>query len=125
SNAKSGYSLNVKDAGLATTSPIRTIAPITGGMATGVAPGSFTTDRFGYSASVTSPAGSGLALQGAGLTGGKFVGFTTGGEVPVSATGPTGGSADTIAMTVRIKISYATASGVYTDTITYAVSPSY
>jgi len=125
SNARSGYSLNVSDAGLSTTAPVRTIPPITAGMATGVAPGSFTSDTFGYSTSVSSPGGSGLAIQGAGLTGGKFAGFTTGGQVPVAATGSTGAGTDTITMTVRIKISFATVAGVYTDTITYAVSPSY
>ena len=122
-NARSGYTLNVKDSSLTTGS--RTIAAASSGMGTGVASGSFANDRFGYSSSVTSAGGSGLALAGAGAGSGNYVGYTTAGENAFTASAPTGNTADTIAVTNRVKISYATGAGVYTDTITYTVTPSY
>jgi len=123
-NAHNGYTLNVKDSSL-TAGGGKTIGAVSTGMATGVASGSFTNDRFGYSSTVSSSGGSGLALAGAGAGGGNYVGYTTAGENAFTATGATGNSADTIAVTNRVKITYATGAAVYTDTITYTVTPSY
>jgi len=78
-----------------------------------------TANRFGFAAS-----GTGVGtVQGAGLAGGNYVGYTTSGEVAFSATGPTNG--DTIALVNRAKINNLQPADTYTGTITYTVTPGY
>ncbi|MFD0524621.1 hypothetical protein [Paractinoplanes durhamensis] len=121
-NAASGYVLNVKTSQPLTGTLHNTsqFTPVTGGMATGVATGAFSTGRFGYSLTAS---GVGAATS-APLTSGNYVGYTTGsGEDVVSATGPTNG--DTVVITNRAKIDYSQRADNYTATVTYTVVPNY
>ena len=49
----------------------------------------------------------------------------SGGETIASRTNATGGTADTISIANRVAIDYSVASGVYSDTVTYTVTPNY
>ena len=120
-NAANGYTLTTKvnQQLTGTANPGKTFAAVSTGIATGVASGSFPANQFGYTAS-----GSGVGtVQGAGFGGGGYVGYTTGGEVPFSSTGPT--LADTITLTNRAKVNALQSADTYTGTITYTVTPSY
>ena len=43
----------------------------------------------------------------------------------LSATGPTGATADTLVLTDQVAVDYSVPAGTYTDTITYVVTPTY
>ncbi len=119
-NANSGYTLTVADlaAGLQSSStgnPI--IAKVSAGKATSVTwPGA---DKFGYTVT-----GTGATIDAA-FTGSKYAGYVGAGEQVASRPGPTGGVADTISIVNRVAIDYAAATGDYTDTITYTMTPNY
>lgn len=120
-NANSGYTLAVNDlaAGLqssATGNPV--IAKVSTGKATSVTwPGG---NRFGYTVT-----GTGATIDSA-FTGSKYAGYVSGaGEQIASRTNATGGTADTITVANRVSIDYGAASGDYTDTVTYTVTPNY
>jgi len=121
SNAASGYTLSVRNSsnGLyKSTSPTYAIPAASAGMASAATwPGA---NRYGYSLTLTGP-----TAGHANLNGGNFAGYTSGGESVATASGPTGASAHTIALTNQIQVSYATPAGTYTDTLTYTVTPSY
>jgi hypothetical protein len=123
-NAANGYTLNTKVNRVLTgaTHATSTVPAISTGIASGVASGAFTTDRFGYSMSVGG--GSVGTLQSVPLQSGSYVGYQTGaGENPVVAGGPTNN--DTVTITNRAKIDYQQNADVYTATVTYTVIPSY
>lgn len=119
-NANSGYTLSVADtaAGLqssGTGNPV--IAKVSTGKATSVAwPGS---PAWGYTVT-----GTGATIDAA-FSGAKYAGYTSGGETIASRTGTTGGSADSISIANRVAIDYTSPSGVYSDTVTYTVTPNY
>ena len=119
-NANSGYTLSVADtaAGLQSSStgnPV--IAKVSTGKATSVTwPGA---PAWGYTVT-----GTGATIDGA-FSGSKYAGYTAGGETIATRTGTTGASADTISIANRVAINYASASGVYSDTVTYTVTPNY
>jgi hypothetical protein len=126
-NARTGYTLGVKDLGL-TQASAPNIPKATAGMNTAIA--AFPPDAFGYTGTITPSAGnpSGIALAGSttGLsTLSQYVGYTTAGETPFIATAGTGNAADTIALGNRVSITYVTVAGTYTNTITYTATPSY
>lgn len=119
-NAAHGYTLTTKlDQQLTgSTNATSTFTAISAGVATGVASGSFPSNRFGYTET-----GTGVGtVTGAGFATG-YVGYTTAGEVSFTATGPT--NADTVALTNRAKINYLQPADTYLGTITYTVTPSY
>ena len=123
-NAGQGYTLAAKDTGLISGSNTITFAST--GVATGVASASFAANTIGVSATKTIAGGSLAAIQGAGLAvSGNYVGYTTGGETFLSASKPTGNTADSLVLTNRVKIDYNTPAGTYTDTITYTATPTY
>jgi hypothetical protein len=119
-NASSGYTLSVADsaAGLqssGTGNPV--IAKVSTGKAASVAwPG---TPAWGYTVT-----GTGATIDAA-FSGSKYAGYTAGGETVATRTGTTGGSADTISIANRVAIDYTSPSGVYSDTVTYTVTPNY
>jgi len=119
-NANSGYTLSVADnaTGLqssGTGNPV--IAKVSTGKATSVTwPGA---PAWGYTVT-----GTGATIDSA-FSGSKYAGYTSGGETIASRTGTTGASADTISIANRVAINYASASGVYSDTVTYTVTPNY
>jgi hypothetical protein len=119
-NANSGYTLSVADnaSGLQSSSTGNpTIAKVSAGKASSVTwPGA---PNWGYTVS-----GTGATIDPA-FSGSKFAGYTSGGETIASRTGPTGGTADSITIANRVAINYAVAAGVYTDTLTYTVTPNY
>jgi len=129
-NAGQGYTLAAKDTELtapsATGTATYTIPAASDGVATGVATASFAANTVGVSATVTPGGGSLAAVQGAGLAvADNFVGYTTTGETLVSASKPTGNTADSLVLTNRVMIDYNTAAGTYTDSITYTATPTY
>ena len=119
-NANSGYTLTVNDnaTGLqssGTGSP--TIARASVGKANSLAwPGA---GRFGYTVTATG------ATADTAFASSKYAGYTSAGEQIASHSGPTGGTPDTITITDRVAIDYSTATGDYTDTVTYTVTPNY
>ena len=119
-NANSGYTLAVNDSttGLqssATGNPV--IADVSAGKATSVTwPGA---PKFGYTVTSTG------ATTDAAFTGSKYAGYTSGGETIATRAGTTGGTADVISIATRVAIDYSVASGVYTDTLTFTVTPNY
>ena len=119
-NANSGYTLAVSDntAGLqssATGNPV--IADVSAGKSTSVTwPGA---PKFGYTVTSTG------ATTDPAFTGSKYAGYTPGGETIATRAGATGGTADAISIATRVAIDYSVASGVYTDTLTFTVTPNY
>ena len=119
-NANSGYTLAVADnaTGLqssGTGNPV--IAKVSTGKATSVAwPGAA---AWGYTVT-----GTGATIDAA-FSGSKYAGYTSAGETIATRSGATGGSADTISIANRVAIDYASPSGVYSDTVTYTVTPNY
>lgn len=119
-NANSGYTLSVADtaAGLqssGTGNP--TIPKVSTGKATSLVwPGA---PNWGYTVT-----GTGATIDAA-FSGSKYAGYTSGGETIATRSGPTGGTADTITISNRVAINYSVTSGVYTDTLTYTVTPNY
>ena len=119
-NANSGYTLAVADstAGLqssGTGNPV--IAKASTGKATSVTwPGAA---KWGYTVTGTG------ATVDAGFSGSKYAGYTSAGETIATRAGATGGTADTISISSRVAIDYSVASGIYTDTLTYTVTPNY
>jgi hypothetical protein len=119
-NANSGYTLTVRDAatGLQSSSSGTPVIPAaSAGKASSAAwPGA---NAFGYTVT-----GTGATIDAA-FSGTKYAGYTSGGEQIGQRTGPTGGTADTITITNRVAIDYSAATGDYTDTIYYTVTPNY
>src|SRR5437016_9318185 len=119
-NANSGYTLTVADSatGLQNAgagSPV--IAKVSSGKATSVAwPGP---TKFGYTVTGTG------ATVDAAFSGSKYAGYVGAGEQIASRAGPTGGTADTITIANRVAIDFTSATGDYTDTITYTVTPNF
>ena len=119
-NANSGYTLTVSDiaAGLqSAASGNPTIADVSAGKASSVTwPGA---PKFGYTVT-----GTGATIDAA-FTGTKYAGYTGAGEQIASRANATGGTADTITITNRVAIDYSVQAVVYSDTITYTVTPNY
>jgi hypothetical protein len=119
-NANSGYTLAVSDnaAGLQSSStgnPV--LAKVSTGKATSLAwPGA---TNWGYTVT-----GTGASVDAA-FSGSKYAGYTSGGETIATRAGATGGTADTITISNRVAINYTASSGVYSDTLTYTVTPNY
>jgi hypothetical protein len=121
-NASAGYTLAASDTGLSRTGPAYTIADVTSGPGTGV--GTFPSSGFGASATLMTGGTDGAAMA-SGLTGGKFVGYPSSAATFLSATGPTGTTADTLVLTNQVAVDYSVPAGTYTNTITYVVTPSF
>ncbi len=121
-NAASGYTLAASDTGLSRTSPAFTIPAVTSGPTTGVA--TFPSNGWGASATLTTGGTDGATLA-AGLSGGQFVGYPTTAANFLTATGPTGTTADTLTLTDQVAVDYSVPDGTYSDTITYVATPSF
>jgi hypothetical protein len=119
-NAHSGYTLTVADAatGLQSVSSGNpTIAKVSTGKATSLTwPGA---PNWGYTVT-----GTGATIDGA-FTGSKYAGYVSAGEQVASHAGATGGTADTITVANRVAIDYSVPADVYSDTLTYTVTPNY
>jgi hypothetical protein len=119
-NAHSGYTLVVNDnaTGLQSAASGNPVIPkVSSGKATSVTwPGA---PNWGYTVT-----GTGATIDAA-FSGSKYAGYTSGGEQIASRSGATGGSADTITIANRVAIDYSVPALVYTDTLTYTVTPNY
>ncbi|MDP9233566.1 MAG: hypothetical protein M3P01_03330 [Actinomycetota bacterium] len=119
-NANSGYTLAVSDnaAGLVSAAAGNpTIPDASSSKATSVAwPGA---PAFGYRVTATG------ATADAAFNAGKFAGYISGGDQVASRATATGGTADTITVTNRVAIDYTVQATVFTDTVTYTVTPNY
>jgi hypothetical protein len=143
SNAKNGYTLQCKvdKQPTGTNNASATLAAVTTGMASAAAwPG--TPGKFGYSLGITNNGAAGSPAQGGTLNvGNNFAGFTVAGENCGAATGSTGNplgsnlsncgnglcasAAHAWLVNVQASADYTTAADIYTDTITFTVTPSY
>ena len=66
------------------------------------------------------------ATADAAFSGSKYAGYVSGaGEQVASHAASTGVTADTITISNRVAIDYATPASVFTDTVTYTVTPNY
>jgi hypothetical protein len=119
-NANSGYTVAVADnaTGLQSSStgnPV--IAKVSTGKATSVVwPGAA---KYGYTVT-----GTGATIDAA-FTGSKYAGYVSTGETVATRSNAGGASADTISIVNRVAIDYSVSSGIYSDTITYTVTPNY
>lgn len=124
-NAGQGYTLSARDAGLnngGTGVGKYTIAAAdtTNGVAT------MPVNQFGFSAALATPLNSVAVLAQTPLrTTGTSIGYSTTATSIVTATKPTGNTADSLVLTNTVKVDYSTPAGNYTDTITYTVAPTY
>ncbi len=120
SNANSGYTLAVADnpTGLQSSSTGNPVIPdVSAGKAGSVVwPGA---PKWGYTVT-----GTGATIDPA-FTGTKYAGYTSAGETIATRTNAGGAAADTVSIQNRVAINYSVASGVYTDTIVYTVTPNY
>lgn len=85
---------------------------------------SFPAKGFGASAVLTTGGTDGVAMA-SGLGGSNWVGYPTSAANFLTATGPTGNSADTLVVTNQVNVDYTVPAGSYSDTINYVVTPSY
>ena len=122
-NANSGYTLTVSDqaAGLqSAASGNPTIPKVSSGKATSVVFPAAPAFAWGYNATATG------ATADAAFSGSKYAGYVSGaGEQVASHAASTGVTADTITISNRVAIDYATPASVFTDTVTYTVTPNY
>src|SRR5580704_9565568 len=127
-NANSGYTLTVSDtaAGLQSAAAGNpTIPQVSASMATAVAWPAAPANATGYTVTGTGVGDAFFSVNAAFAGGTKYAGYRNAGEVVASSTKATGASANTIAITDQTAVDYATASGTYTDTITYTATPNY
>jgi hypothetical protein len=127
-NANSGYTLTVSDsaAGLQSASTGNpTIPQVSATMATAAAWPAAPANATGYTVTGTGVGDVGFAVNAAFAGGTKYAGYRNAGDVVALSTKATGVTANTLAITDRTAIDYATASGTYTDTITYTATPNY
>jgi hypothetical protein len=127
-NANSGYTLTVADSatGLqsaATGNP--TIPAVSASMAAAVAWPAAPANVTGYTVTGTGVGDACFAVNAAFAAGANYAGYRNAGDVVALSTKATGATANTIAIIDRTAIDYATASGTYTDTITYTATPNY
>jgi hypothetical protein len=119
-NAHSGYTLVVNDSatGLQSASTGNpTINKVSTGKATSLAwPGA---PNWGYTVT-----GTGATIDPA-FAGSKYAGYTSGGEQIASRANATGATADTITISTRVAVDYSVPADVYSDTLTYTVTPNY
>jgi hypothetical protein len=127
-NANSGYTLTVSDtaAGLQSAAAGNpTIPQVSASMATAVAWPAAPANATGYTVTGTGVGDAFFSVNAAFAGGTKYAGYRNAGDVVASSTKATGASANTIAITDQTAVDYATASGTYTDTITYTATPNY
>jgi hypothetical protein len=127
-NANSGYTLTVSDnaAGLQSSSAGNpTIPQVSATMATAVAWPAAPANVTGYTVTGTGVGDAGFSVNAAFAGGANYAGYRNAGDVVASSTKATGATANTCAIIDRTAIDYATASGTYTDTITYTAIPNY
>jgi hypothetical protein len=127
-NANSGYTLTVSDsaAGLQSASTGNpTIPQVSANMAAAVAWPAAPANATGYTVTGTGVGDVGFAVNAAFAGGTKYAGYRNAGDVVALSTKATGVTANTLAITDRTAIDYATASATYTDTITYTATPNY
>ena len=121
-NAANGYTLSARATDL--TGSGETLARISNGTATGIADGSFTTNRWGFRIP-TAPTngGNGSVTRDGDLANDEWVGHTASDQTIVTQSDPTNG--DTIPVSHRVKIDYLTPAVDYQSVITYTAAPSY
>lgn len=127
-NANSGYTLTVSDlaTGLRSSSAGNpTIPQVSASMATAVAWPAAPADVTGYTVTGTGVGDAGFSVNAAFAGGADYAGYRNAGDVFALSTKATGVTANTLAVTDQTEIDYATASGTYTDTITYTATPNY
>lgn len=120
-NGANGYTLSARATDL--TGSTETIDRVTAGTGTGVASGSFTTNRWGFAVAAPTNGGLGTLSRSGQLAASEFVGHTSTDQAIVVNNGPTNG--DSVPVTTRAKIDYLQPAVTYTSTITYTAAPSY
>ena len=127
-NANSGYTLTVADnaSGLQSAAAGNpTIPAVSASMAAAVAWPAAPANVSGYTVTGTGVGDAFFAVNAAFGGGANYAGFRNAGDIVALSTKATGATANTIAIVDRTAVDYATASGTYTDTITYTATPNY
>lgn len=119
-NAHSGYTLTVADSATGLQSSASG-NPVIGKVSAGKATAATWPGAPGWGYTVT---GTGATIDAA-FTGTKYAGYVSAGEQIASRSGTTGGTADAISIVNRVAIDYSVAAAVYSDTLTYTVTPNY
>jgi hypothetical protein len=123
-NAGQGYTLTAKNAGLKTGANAPVPAAYTIADASSTPTLTQADNTFGFTAALAVNSAGSSALDTLGV-GNEFVGYSTTAADLLTATGPTGNTADVLTITNQVKINFATPAGTYTDTITYVATPTY
>jgi hypothetical protein len=120
-NANSGYTLTVSDntTGLQSSSAGNPTIPDVATSGTYVSWPGAPASASGYTVSGTATIPAGFS------TGTKYTGFSNTALQIASSSGPTGTTPQSITVSNQVAIDYATATGTYTDTIVYTVTPNY
>lgn len=121
-NANLGYVISMKDTGMNTAGTGALLYTIPASET--VAPAEFAANTFGVSATMTT-AGNSQAALASTLSGSTFTGYSSAGSTLMSATKPTGATADTVTLVNRGVVDYTTPAGIYSDTITFTITPRY
>jgi hypothetical protein len=127
-NANSGYTLTVADnaTGLQSSSTGNpTIPQVSTQMSTATAWPSAPANVTGYTVTGTGVGDAGFSVNAAFGGGTNYAGYRSAGDVVAQSTKATGATANTVTITDQTAIDYATASGTYTDTLTYTATPNY
>jgi hypothetical protein len=127
-NANSGYTLTVADNATGLQSAAAgnpTIPEVSASMAAAVAWPSAPANVTGYTVTGTGVGDAGFAVNAAFAAGANYAGYRNAGDVVALSTTATGATANLLAIIDQTQIDYATASGTYTDTITYTATPNY
>ncbi|MBC7519145.1 MAG: hypothetical protein H7248_09780 [Microbacteriaceae bacterium] len=122
-NTGEGYAVSMKNIGLKTSGFGAASHSILASGNSSVGAFAATANRFGVHATATTTKS--RAALNAAYAGANISGYSPAGATVMTATEATGNTADTIALTNRVKIDYSTPAGTYTDTITYTASPAY
>jgi hypothetical protein len=127
SNANSGYTLTVADTAAGLTSavtgtPTFPVIAASGTYATCPLL-TATNNETGYT--VTGTGGADFAVPSGFVSGADCTSFSSTALTIASATGPTGATANTVSVKDTVEVDYATPGGIYTDTLTFTVTPNY
>ncbi len=124
-NAGQGYTLAASTSGITATSGSHTYT-----LAQQATPSTtLGTNRFAATVTLTTAGTSLAALQGSWGTTGEYVGYASSSSgatyTIVTATAPTGATADQLVVTDATQVNNGQPAGTYTGTITYVVTPTY
>lgn len=123
-NAGRGYVVSMSDTGMVTGGHGAAVPPDTASPASLVTSTGFVPESFVAAARLSTPANS-QAMLGSGFSGSRMSAYGTVKTTLVTATKPTGNTADIITVVNQAIVGRTSVGGIYEDTIFYTVSPFY